>query len=975
MARITTYFKQTIGSNPLANALLARIRKSYPDLQHLEIENVYRIESSTAEKKIAKLKGLFCYPGAETIGKSTKLFSKDAPIIEVGYKRAWTDNELKSILHSAQARKIKGIEWVRVAHRFQLYGVDEATAQKIAEDFLYNPQTQEIIQPNEVWTTLKPQGEYQGVEEIDFAGLSVEQLEQISIERRWFLSIPQIEVLKKQYVSLKRQARDAEIEFIAAVFFGDHCAHITWQALGLLPKLMAATAKINHPLVLSCFEDNAGVMKFYGGWALAHKGETHISPSMLDPYGGIMTMHGGVERDPMETGLGAYPFAGTLIMGTRDLRLPANKVHPGTFHPRYTMSEAIRATRDQTNPMGIAMSVVDFVKHDRYAKIFALGHSVAILPAKFAKKGTPNEGDYIVLVGGLTGRDGIHGATVSSAETTSETKVLDAAHVQIDDPIEQITMKEMMAVIRDAGCNSADTDCGAAGLGSAAGEMGKKILAKNGLTSSGAWVNLAWVQLKCAAMRPWEILISESQDRDVLAIKPEKLAEFLQLSDEYGVPATVIGIFTSTQHFQAIFDPSLDNKSWIANPTIELSGEIAVDQPYSFLNQTPPLPKYTLVKPERNLKPYVPATPTNETAWTELMVKLLGHYNISDTSPAIHNFDQTVGGYTKIALLIGKDDNIKEDITAFTPVRGKNWAAVIANAINPYYGEISPSGMGQLLYSRALAKLVAAGVAPWNITCGANVYSPPAEKPENAWDLNDMVVHGYVPASIAYGAPVIVGKDSSQARYVYKQDGKMVYYVDAPITLDIFALGRCIDYRKLVPKAFANPGDKLYLYTPGLRSFDLGGSLLLDLFHERGDSLPVYDLVETHRGFMRYHKLLRANGYSQNIHSRSVVSDGGLIKSVFEMSMASGMGCELDLPLFNRQSSLALLAGEFNAGILFATSLSDDAIKKHLKGEFFRVGTVIDQPLIQASHGGSKLFKASTEELAYQWKKTFAEVM
>ena len=176
-----------------------------------------------------------------------------------------------------------------------------------------------------------------------------------------------------------RPHTDAEIEILAQTW-SDHCYHTTWKGLGLLKRLSEATAEINHPLVVSSFEDNAGGIEFYEGWVVTIKGETHNFPSSIAPFGGIATKHGGVIRDTLGFGKGGYPIGGTTVMGTMDPRINEDDVPPGALHPQLIVSESIRATAYYMNPMGIPMMHPIYRCHPGYAKCFALGHSLGLIP-------------------------------------------------------------------------------------------------------------------------------------------------------------------------------------------------------------------------------------------------------------------------------------------------------------------------------------------------------------------------------------------------------------------------------------------------------------------------------------------------------------------------------------------------------------------------------------------------------------------
>ncbi|HCU47583.1 TPA: hypothetical protein DIC39_00765 [Patescibacteria group bacterium] len=953
---ITVLYKTRLGTDSQALRLLKEFSSlGYQELKGIKRELVLRVESASAVS-LEKLQTLFCYPGLEIGTTESVLVPSEGPILEVAYQRSITDPETASIMHIAPALGLD-ITWARLAVRYQFFGIGQAMAEEIITRHLCNAQVECVIPEGEKWSTLIPQGTFGQVEYIDMAGMSASELSALSLSRRLMLRAEQLLAIKKFTAALGRPLRDGEIEMTSAAW-GDHCDHSTWKALGLLQHLRKVTARINHPLVLSAFDDNAGVMEFYDGWALNLKGETHISPTSVSPYGGIMTEHGGVIRDILDCALGAWPWASCKLMGVADPRLPWGNVLVGSLHPSIILRESIRGTKDYTNPMGIPMAWSQYLEHPNNVKCFALGHSVGILPADKAQKGVPRPGDLVVLIGGPTGRDGIHGATVSSGSMTQVTATVDASHVQIGMPIEERKVMETVVPLRDAGCIRARADGGAAGLSSAAGEMG---------SHTGIWVNLAWVPLKCADMMPYEIWISESQERDVLCIPQDKWSTAKQILSDYDVVASVIGIFTDTHCCQVVYDKSLVPSEWMQNPTTELTGDIVVDLPYDFLTKGGPLPNIAVSEPKRNLQPFLPHAPRNQSAWIDLVRTHLGHFNICDQSVAAHQFDQTVQGNTVLSYIGGKDDNMPDELFVATPVRGKLYGGGIAVATNQFYGEVNPAGMGRLIMAQAVTRLVAAGFSPDDIVCCANVYSPSVlDEPEKAWDLRELVMSGYARAELELGTPVISGKDSSSG--TFKDEGRGIK-IPAPLTLCILALGRMPDVRQLIRKPFLKPGDRLVLYQPGLKYRGLGGSVFLDSFGQRGDALSEVNLTELRQGLLSYHRFLGGQLGPEKVHSRSVIVEGGLIRRLFEMGIGSGLGCQINLP----DQPLRSLFSEPNTAMLLAVP----SIKElsQLEGGYQLIGEVTSSPTISVDCGGHNLFSVELEELSTRWATNFKEVV
>lgn len=958
---ILRMYKTRSAEDPVAEAFLGQMRRhGYDALKRIIIETVLRVEGITADQ-LVPLVSLFCNDVVEQASSTSMLDPTAGPIREVSYQRAMTDPEMISLMHAALLAGIHDLRWARLSTRYQLVGVDEETADEIITRYQLNKQVQTVIPSGVEWDTLVPQGEAGRVELIDVAHMSSQELVTLSDQRRLHMPLGQLGAMQAFYIREGRLARDAEVEMIAARW-SDHCSHTTWKALGLLQRLFRATTALAHPLVLSAFKDNSGVMKFYGGWALNVKGETHISPTFGgSPYGGVATKHGGVIRDVIMTGQGAYPWAGFTMMATCDPQIPWSDVPAGAFHPRTVVCEAVRGTHEYVNPMGIPTGGWAYLVDPRNWKGLALGHSLGVLPESRAQKGVPQAGDLIVRLGEPTGNDGLHGATVSSGKMTAETATVDAAHVQIGMPIGECSIKEVIPVLRDADCIRAGTDCGAAGLSSAVGELGE---------DTGVWVNLARVPLKCATMHPWQIWLSESQERVVIAVPPEKQGEAFDILRLYGVSASVIGVFTQTGRCQVVFDPEQPLVPPWWNVAAAIREELTVvDLPYSFLNDECPLPEIHIGDYEHLRLPLCEVSPVVNVpgagGWGEFIAEHLGFYDIADQSTAGHQYDQTVQGNTVVPFLSGVNENMPDELFVATPVPNERCGAAAAFCVSQRWLDISPSEGGALVMAQAFARLVAAGVATNDIVCCANVYTPRVDdEPLNAARLVDLV-DGYVNASSIL-MPIISGKDSSSGTFVTAEGER----IDAPLTFCALALGRMPDAGLALRKPFQRAGDRILLFSPGVLTHALGGSIHYARHGFRGTQLPKLNLLEFQEGMTQYYELLHEG---VEIRGRSVVGEGGLIRRIFEMVIGSdGLGCFLDLhgrpleeQLFCEAPMLILAVPREYRG---------DVMKK-LGAACIDIGAVTGQPTIACALDYHATFDIKVETAASLWRNTFAEVI
>ncbi|MDH7568384.1 MAG: AIR synthase-related protein, partial [Armatimonadota bacterium] len=614
--------------DPEAATLLAQLRRrGHARLSALTIERVYRLEGELDPQTLLPL---LVNPVFETGSAQSQLNPAAGPIVEVGYQKAVTDPETPSILAGARALGVEGLEWARLSYRYQFGGISAEEARRVVEEALYNPIVQEIIPAERVWVSLRPTGTPEPVKRISLRHLSDEGLQRASEENSWYAPLCQMQALRDYETRRGRPFTDAEVEIVVQSW-SDHCYHTTWKSLGLLKRLMDATRQVNHPLVVSVFRDNAGGMLLTDDWVVTIKGETHNFPSAIATFGGVATKHGGVIRDTLGFGKGGFPIGGSTIMGTMDPRLPTDAVPPGALHPGHIVRESIRATAYYCNPMGIPMMYPVYRAHPGYPKCLALGHSLGLVPRQYALKEVPQPGDVVLLMGGRTGRDGLHGATASSAHMTGETATKEAAAVQIGHPIVERKLMEAIPRLRDAGCIRAITDLGAGGISCAAGEMGEH---------SGVELNLDHVLLKDESLTAWEILLSESQERMLAAVPADKMAEAAEILHRYDVEYAAIGRFTDTARYQVFW-----------------RGESVVDLEMSFLWGCCPIEPAEVRRPQP--QPPVPRREGDHAASSppsllDTAKRVLAHYHCCDQSPAGFQFDSTVQGRTVVGPYGGK---------------------------------------------------------------------------------------------------------------------------------------------------------------------------------------------------------------------------------------------------------------------------------------------------------------------------------
>lgn len=646
--------------------------------------------------------------------------------------------------------------------------------------------------------------------------------------------------------------------------WSDHCAHTTWKSLGdLLGVLRDASAACANPNVLSMFHDNAGVWRFDDDWAIAVKAETHNGPSAVSAYFGQLTKIGGVLRDVLGTGLGADPigvfeYTATGVPGT-----PAPIT--GRPDPAHIARDTIRAVKEYGNTFGVPMMASRLEFHPKYrAKPFALGGSIGLVPTHAARRGRAQPGDLVLLIGALTGNEGIHGASASSAGAT-----MDEAAVQIGSPLEEVKFRAAIVDLRDAGCIRAITDLGAAGLNSAVGEMGDP---------GGVWCNTALVPLKTSALPPWRILLSESQERMVVAVPRERIADARRVLGRHDVRGTVIGAFTGSGRYTVVHDADVGEADVVARvpAALPVAAGSGFDVPYELLEYEP--------EPRVAPPPYERAVPA--VAWPDLGIdpaltaRVLANPRVASQHVADSQYDASVQGHTRIGPRYGDRARIPTSYWAATPVRTSNRAVVFAAAFDPWAFDLHPVRATRREFFRLLTTFALAGVERAGVCLCDNFYTPHREDDALGWLV--AMVHELADLVRCAGTPVISGKDSS-AGSVETDDG----WVHVPPAVYLSGIGTCADWRALRRNRWPAAGDLLAVIGP--RTPSIAGTVAAELTAIGGG---VLDDVDT-AGALAFCDALERTG-TDAITSGTPVAPGGVLATVALGALGSGLAADLD---------------------------------------------------------------------------------
>jgi len=764
------------------------------------------------------------------------------------------------------------------------------------------------------------------------------QLQEISSELGLSLNLQEMKAIQAYFKKKGRNPTDVELQTIAQTW-SEHCFHKTFKGKirigdkeisSLFRTYIAkATEEINPRWCVSVFEDNAGIISFDKGYGIAAKVETHNHPSAVEPFGGAATGVGGVIRDIL--GVWADPIACTDVLGFGPLNYDYAKLPPGVKHPKYVYMGVTAGIGSYGNNMGIPTVNGAIYFDDSYTgNVVVYCGCIGLLPLKKYKKNAQPE-HLIIVAGGKTGRDGIHGVTFASAELTEKSEEVSRPAVQIADPIEEEKLKRAIIEIRDRELGSATTDLGGGGMSSAIGETAERF-------GCGVTIYLDKVPLKYAGLAPWEIYISESQERMLLAVPPENLEKVMAVFEKEDVEATAVGKLTREKRLQLRFE----------NVTV-------ADMGMQFLFE-PPKSMKTATYETVNLEE--PRFPEPENL-TETLLQLMVAPNIASKESVVRTYDHEVKGNTALKPLQGEYAG-PNDAAIIKPLDNSWKGIAISCGMNPNYGKIDAYWMAAAAIDEAVRNNVAVGGR--RIALLDNFVWGNPEKPERLGSLVQACEACYDIAT-AFKTPFISGKDS--------------LYNESPLgpvtpTLLITAVGVVPDIRSAVSMDVKAPGDLLYIV--GKTYLELGGSEYYKLKGFLGKTVPKVRAAQARKTYYAFTKAIGA-GTVRACHD---LSEGGLAVAAAEMTLAGGYGAELDLrkvPAEALKRDDFALFSESNSRFLVEVAEKDrDAFETLMKGKACaEIGKVTkNQRLAISGLGRSVVVDASITDLRASWKRTLS---
>jgi len=935
--------------DPRGKALLTDIRDlGIGTVNQVRVSNVYLLEGKLSREEVNIIcRELLADPVIEecSIGVTPPaLEDENTHAIEVAYNPGVMDPVEDSVKKGILDLGITTVESVKTAKRYYLSGkLSASDVELIGNKLLVNSVIQHVVTSRERISL--PSATYLfSLKQVDLLTMDDNGLSRLSQEKLG-LNLNELKHIQSYFFRLGRNPTDVELETLAQTW-SEHCKHKTFkskirldgQVINNLLKstIMKVTSELNKPWCLSTFKDNSGVIDFDGRYALCFKVETHNHPSAIEPYGGASTGLGGVIRDPLGTGLGAKPIANTDVFCFAPPDFPHIKLPSGVLHPRRILKGVRAGVADYGNRLGIPTLNGAILFDERYlANPVVMCGTIGLLPKSAAQMGRQQPGDLVVLVGGRTGRDGIHGVTFASALLTGESEAVSASSVQIGNPITEKKLIDVLLKARERGLYRRITDCGGGGLSSAVGEMAAE---------TGVRVYLEKVPLKYSGLSYTEIWLSEAQERMVLAVPRASAEELISLFASEDVEATIIGEFTNDRRLKLFYH-----------------GNLVGDLDMEFLhNGLPQLEREAVWAPAQHPEPDFAPPPD----LSEELKKILSSWNVCSKEWVIRQYDHEVQGGSILKPLVGISNDGPGDAAIIKPVLDSEMGVIISNGINPKYGDIDPYWMAASAVDEALRQIIVVGGSLRRVALLDNFSWGNPDKPDRLGGLV-RAAQGCYDIAIAYGTPFISGKDSLYNEYEAENETICI-----PPTLLISAIAVMENVSRAVSMDGKKAGDLLYIV--GTTNDELGGSHYYSVHGFIGNRVPK---VNPQRGKKLMDTLSAAmeNGLVKACHD---LSEGGIGVAAAEMAFAGGLGMVLYLDKVPLGEPIArndtILFSESNTRFLVEVASEDSQrFEQAMKGvKFAAIGQVTKNGKFEVyGINGERVVSVALAELKDAWQK------
>ena len=764
-----------------------------------------------------------------------------------------------------------------------------------------------------------------------------EELKRISDDMGLSLNLEEMKRIKRYFVAKKREPTDVELQSIAQAW-SEHCCYKSSKRI--LQKFIFGIEAPQNMLVI---KEDAGVVEFDEEHAYVVAFESHNHPSAVEPYGGAATGIGGIVRDVICMGAQPIALIDPLFFG--QLSHPDEKLPVGIKHPRFLFDGVVSGIGDYGNRIGIPTCAGMVYFDDGYVGNCVVNVGcVGIMNKADLSRSRAKPGEVLVLVGGKTGRDGIHGVTFASVELTGEEESRSA--VQVGDPITKEPLMHAISEANEKGLISGMKDLGGGGLSCAVSEMSHA-------GGCGADVHLERVKLKEEGLDGWEIWVSESQERFLIAVLRDNVEGLLAIFDKWDVDAVAIGQTLGK------FDQNASQQTFKKSSQILIffEGELIFELDTDFLVACP---IHDRPKEIRN-KEKTEEIATNELAdYNEVLTRLLAAPNITSRESIIRQYDHEVRASTVLKPMqgvIGKQTH--GDAAVIKPLEESYKGLAITSDVNPSFCKLNPFWGAASAIDEVCRNLTAVGAVPHSLADCLNFGNP--EKPDRMGDFYESCRGlGYMASSL--GVPFVSGNVS-----FYNESAAMDESI--PPTPAVLGIGICEDVRECIT-VDVKEADGNLLYVIGETKAELGGSEYYKLRHVEGGVVPRTEPEVLMQSMNALREAMQA-GLIASCHD---LSEGGLGVAVCEMLLGGDIGASIDLAGVNPElRSDYKLFSESNTRWVVEVwreekGRFEDLIKnKHERVRITKIGETIGEKKVGICDKNKELVNLSLDDMREAW--------
>ncbi|HSW48481.1 MAG TPA: AIR synthase-related protein [Candidatus Saccharimonadales bacterium] len=968
----------------------------FKNITGIWIIDTYTVDKSFADKELNIIASQLAIPVTQdfifsTIKNNVSSKKKFSYAIEIGFLPGVTDNiahTAKEIIEDKLKTKFDANEGIYSSQVTFLTGnIIKSEAEKIALS-LHNPLIQrshiksyeafikdggmDIIVPKVKLTKLPEVTEVN----LDVSDQELEKIGKAGIANQdgtrrgpLALDLEFMKAIQKYFKKIGRNPTDIELESLAQTW-SEHCKHTIFANPideikdGLYKTyIKGATQKIRKDkgkddFCVSVFTDNSGAIAFDKDYLITHKVETHNSPSALDPYGGSITGIVGVNRDTIGFGLGAKPVANFYGFCLADPRIDTplykdKNLSQKMLSSRRIMDGVIEGVNAGGNQSGIPTPQGFIYFDERFrGKPLVFAGTVGLIPRKIKGKLShikkANPGDLIVMIGGRVGKDGIHGATFSSEAIDSGSP---AAAVQIGDPITQKKLSDaLIKEARDQLLYNSITDDGAGGLSCSVAEMAKE--------SGGCKVNLEKVPLKYPGLEPWEIWISESQERMTLAIPEKNWKKFSELMERRGVESTIIGEFTKT-----------------GRCIVDFNKKTIMDIDLAFLHDG--LPKRQLKTAESKIKPYTSLSAKTQKSklketkdQNKMLTEMLSRLNLASFEFISQQYDHIVQGNLVLGPLQGRG-RVNTDTSIIRPLLSSNKGAVLSLGMYPSYTELDAYNMAACSIDTAIRGAITAGGNPEYLALLDNFCWCSSNDPERLSQLK-IATKACYDYAVAFGTPYISGKDSMFNDFNgFDKNGNAIK-ISIPPTLLISSIGVMDDINKAISIDLKFPGDLIYILGETIE--ELGGSEYFKLNDISGSTVPVVNAPKNLKLYKAYFNAAQKNLVASAIS----INRGGLGIALAKTAISGMLGANIklnNLPGNSKRDDFSLYSESQGRILVSINPKNKNEFEKIMNDTIYsEIGVVTEKAELEVVGRNNKtVIKMGLNSAANAYRKTFKD--